>query len=691
MPNHLAHETSPYLLQHQDNPVDWYPWGPESLARAKAENRPIFLSIGYAACHWCHVMAHESFENAEIAALLNEKFVNIKVDREERPDLDQIYMPAVQLMTGQGGWPMSVFLTPDLQPFFGGTYWPRERKYQMPGFGEIIRAVDDAWKNRRQLALEQASQLTERLRGLAAVPEAKTGLRAELLSLAVAKLEHDFDTVHGGLGHKPKFPHASALQFLLRMCRRTGQRGVLELIQLNLDKMAQGGIYDHLGGGFARYSVDERWLVPHFEKMLYDNGLLAGAYLDGYLATGRGDYARVVRETLDYVLTYMTDPKGGFHSSEDADSEGEEGKFYVWKPAEIQQVLGRERGERFCYVYDVTEEGNFEGRNSILNLPKTIEQCAAVRRWDVDELRTELTDARRQLLAVRDRRVRPGKDDKVLVNWNALMIDSLARAAGALDEPRYLTAATRCAEFLLRDVRRADGRLLHGWRRGRARYDAYLDDYTFLIQSLVTLYEASFEERWIDEAVRLAEIVQEHFADEATGGFYFTADDHEPLLTRTKDLYESSLPSGNAMAATALFRLGRLCGREDYVEAARRTLELAVGLMEQVPSATAQMLLAATTFVGPLREVVVLGHPHAPDTGAVLSDLRKRFVPDCVVACRPPDGTGSSAALASLFAGKQSRGSEPTVFVCERFACQAPVSGTAAVLDTWKRLAAGGR
>ena len=718
MPNHLAHETSPYLLQHKDNPVDWYPWGPEARARAKAENKPIFLSIGYAACHWCHVMAHESFENSEVAALLNEKFVNIKVDREERPDLDQIYMNAVQLMTGQGGWPMSVFLTPDLQPFFGGTYWPRERKYQMPGFGEILRAVDEAWKNRRELALEQASQLTEHLRDVALLPAATTGLRPELLSHAVAKLGHDFDTAHGGFGYKPKFPHASALQFMLRMCRRTGRRGrpgtsseshpagsrtaadgkvpgplfsggVLELVQLNLDKMAQGGIYDHLGGGFARYSVDERWLVPHFEKMLYDNGLLAGAYLDGYLATGRGEYARVVRETLDYALNYLADPAGGFHSSEDADSEGEEGKFYVWTPAEIKQVLGQEKGARFCYVYDVTEAGNFEG-HSILNLPKTIEQCAALRRWDVGELHTELTDSRRQLLTVRDRRPRPGKDDKVLVNWNALLIDALARAAGALDQPQYLTAAIRCAEFLFRDVRRADGRLLHCWRRGQARYDAYLDDYTFLIDALVTLYEASFEERWIGEAVRLADIVLKHFADDAAGGFYFTADDHEQLLTRTKDLYESSIPSGNAMAATALLRLGRLTGREDYLEQARRTLELSSGLLEQTPAAAAQMLLAATMFVGPLREIVMLGDLHSPDTAAVLSDLRKRFVPDCVVACRRPDHTGGSSALDPLFVGKQPRSPAPTVFVCENFACQAPVSGVTAVLDAWKRLAAGG-
>jgi uncharacterized protein YyaL (SSP411 family) len=505
----------------------------------------------------------------------------------------------------------------------------------------------------------------------------------------VATFERESDPVHGGFGQKPKFPHASALQFLLRMSRRTGRSGVLNVVQLNLDKMARGGIYDHLGGGVARYSVDERWLVPHFEKMLYDNALLAGAYLDGYLATGRGEYGGVVRETLDYVLRSMTEPNGGFHSSEDADSEGEEGKFYLWTRDEILAALGRERGERFCYVYDVTEEGNFEDRN-ILNLPKSIAQCAAVRGWEASTLRDELTDARRVLLEIRDRRIRPGKDDKVLVSWNALMIDSLARAAGALDEPRYLVAAARCAAFLLRDLRRADGRLLHSWRGGQARFDAYLDDYAFLIQALVTLYEADFAPRWIDAAVQLADLVLKHFSDPAGGGFYYTADDHEPLIARTKDVYESSIPSGNGMAATALLRLGRLAGRPEYIEAARGVLAWAVPSMQRAPSATAQMLMAAMLDLGPQREIAILGDPHSADTAAALSDLRKRFVPDCLVACRRPGPPHEPSALDSLFAGKHPAPPEPTVFVCENFACQTPVSGVPAALDTWKRLAAGG-
>jgi uncharacterized protein YyaL (SSP411 family) len=684
MPNHLAQETSPYLLQHKDNPVEWYPWDAEALQRAKAEDKPIFLSIGYSACHWCHVMAHESFENAAIARLLNRQFINIKVDREERPDLDQIYMNAVELMTGHGGWPMSVFLTPDLQPFFGGTYWPPESRYQMPGFVDVIQAVDQAWQNRRAQALARAQQVTARVQQLAGPQTEAAPIRPELLNNALARLEHDFDTLHGGFGDKPKFPRAAALQFMLRCWQRTRREGVRQLVQLNLDSMARGGIYDHLAGGFARYSVDERWLVPHFEKMLYDNALLAGAYLDGFLATGRHAYATVARETLDYVLTYLIDSAGGFHSAEDADSEGEEGKFYLWSPAEIHEVLGQEKGSRFCYVYDVTEHGNFEGRN-ILNLPKSFEQCAALKRWDLRQLETELAASRRALLAARDRRPRPGKDDKVLLNWNALMIDTLARAAGVLGEPRYLAAATRAAEFLLRNLRRSDGRLLHAWRRGRAKLNAYLDDYTFLANALVTLYETSFEERWLDHALQLLEIVQTHFADPA-GGFFCTADDHEQLLARTKEIYESSIPSGNSLAAAAFLRLGRLCGLEDYVETARRTLEMAARPLERVPTATAQMLLAASMLIGPMREIVVIGDPHSEDTAAALADLRARFIPEYVLACRAPKQSGVSRALDPIFVGKKLQPPPPTVFVCQDFTCQAPVSGKEAAIAAWKKL-----
>ncbi len=579
--NRLAHESSPYLLQHQNNPVDWYPWGTEALSRSKREQKPIFLSIGYSACHWCHVMEHESFENPQIARLMNENFVCIKVDREERPDLDQIYMNAVQLLTGRGGWPMSVFLTPDLQPFYGGTYWPPGARMGMPGFDQVLLAVADAWANRRAQAVEHAGELTRHVAAMSTPAQSERELSHKMIDQAGAHLEMSFDQVHGGFGGAPKFPHSMDLQVMLRLWKRHRHERLLEMVTKTLEKMAAGGIYDHLGGGFHRYSVDERWLVPHFEKMLYDNALLINAYAEGFLATGNAEFARVASETCDYMLRDMTDQAGGFYSTEDADSEGEEGKFYVWTPQEIAAVLGEQAAADFCYVYDVSEPGNFEGHN-ILNLTKSIEVCAKVRHRDPEELRAELTAARIKLLEVRNRRVRPGRDDKVLVAWNGLMIDALARAAGALDQPQYLDAAMKAAAFILKEIRRSDGRLLHTWRAGKAKVDAYLDDYAALANALVSLYEATFNEQYIDDAVQLAEIMLEHFADRESGGFFYTADDQEQLIARHKDVQDGSAPSGNALAATVLVRLGKLTGRMEYLQAAEKTFRMASMLLERV-------------------------------------------------------------------------------------------------------------
>jgi uncharacterized protein YyaL (SSP411 family) len=554
MPNRLAQETSPYLLQHQHNPVDWWPWCDEAIARARAEGRPIFLSIGYSACHWCHVMEHESFEDPQIAEFLNEHFVCIKVDREERPDLDQVYMGAVQAMTGSGGWPMSVFLTPELKPFFGGTYWPPYPRQGAAGFMQVLEAIDRFWLEQRGKAEAQAKQLTEHLQEtFDAVPS--TEVDEGLLRHAAHKLTQQFDMTNGGFGTQPKFPQPMALQFLLRMWRRTGQETLRDMVRLNLDKMARGGIYDHLGGGFARYSVDDRWLVPHFEKMLYDNALLTSAYLDGYLVTGDAAYARVVRETIDYVRGSMTDERGGFHSTEDADSEGEEGRFYLWTPEEIREVLGPECGERFAAVYDVSDRGNFEGRN-ILNLPQTIEQSAERIGCEAADLRAELDESRAKLLDVRSRRVRPGKDDKILLSWNALMIEAMARAGGVLGEAAYTESAVKAAEFLLAELTRDDGRLLHCWRAGQSRLDAYLDDYAYFVQALVTLYETTFDERWIEHAARLADVMLRHFGDDRHGALFYTADDHERLIVRNKDLHDSSVPSGNSVAASGSVAIG---------------------------------------------------------------------------------------------------------------------------------------
>lgn len=683
MPNRLAQESSPYLLQHKDNPVDWYPWGQEAIAKARREQKPIFLSIGYSACHWCHVMEHESFENEAIARVLNENFVSIKVDREERPDLDQIYMNAVQMLTGHGGWPMSVFLTPELKPFYGGTYWPPQSTRGMPGFDQILAAVIDAWRHRRAQAIDAAEQLTTELKKVGAVaPGARDELTHELVSSAVSQLRRAFDSSYGGFGQAPKFPHPMDLQLLMRVAQRNEQAGPVDMVQLTLDRMATGGIYDHLGGGFARYSVDARWLVPHFEKMLYDNALLANAYLDAFLVTGEAMYARVARETLDYVLRDMTDPVGGFYSSEDADSEGHEGLFYTWTPDEIEAVLGEERGTTFSRVYDVSDVGNFEGRN-ILNLPKTLEQCAAILKREPDDLAAELAASRAKLFAARNKRIRPHRDDKIIVAWNGLMIDALARAGAALGEHEYVEAADKAARFILEHMRRRDGRLLHTWRAGTARFDAYLDDYTSLANALISVYEAASDEVLLDRAAELIDIVLDKFLDADGNGFFYTADDHEQLITRNKELTDSSLPSGNSLAATALLRLGALLGRGDYVSAAERTFVAALPILQRAPTAAGQMLIALDRYLGPVHELVLMGHATRDEMQQALAAIRSRFLPRSVLAVRdtgPTENTANrSARLDALFAGKTSPDGQPVLYVCQNFACQAPVTGLAAI------------
>jgi uncharacterized protein YyaL (SSP411 family) len=559
----------------------------------------------------------------------------------------------------------------------------------MPGFDQVLRAVVDAWQNRREAAVAQAAEMTAHLQGIGedasgAGFQPAQKLTLDLLKSAEQKLQRAFDWTHGGFGTAPKFPHSMDLQVLLRTWQRWPREESLKMVTLTLDKMASGGIYDHLAGGFARYSVDERWLVPHFEKMLYDNALLLTAYLETYTATREERFATVARESVDYILKYMTDADGGFHSTEDADSEGEEGKFYVWTPAEIEAVLGKERAEIFCYVYDVTPEGNFEHGKSILNLPKTISQCAKVKGLELTKLEQDLSQMRQELLAVRDQRIRPGKDDKILVSWNALMIDALARAGVILSQPEYLAAAEKAAGFILTKMSREDGRLLHTYRHGEAKLDAYLDDYAYLVNSLVTLYETSHGEKWIDEAVHLADILLSRFADTERGGFYFTADDHEQLIARNKDLHDSSVPSGNAMAATALLRLGKLCGRNDYLSAAEGALFAGLSIMERSPTAAGQLLIALDMYLGPTPEIVIVGLDNE-ESRAALSDLQQQFIPRRVLGRGKP-GQQHSQHLAPLFAGRTSAGEQPSVFICENFACQAPVSGLAAIREEWDKL-----
>jgi uncharacterized protein len=587
------------------------------------------------------------------------------------------------MLTGHGGWPMSVFLTPELKPFYGGTYWPPRSARGMPGFDQILAGVTDAWKNRREQALNAAEQLTAELQNVGATGDGdSSGLTLELIEAAVGQLRRAFDSSYGGFGQAPKFPHPMDLQLLVRVAERTGQQGPIDMVRLTLDRMAGGGIYDHLGGGFARYSVDARWLVPHFEKMLYDNALLTGAYLDAYLVTGDENYSRVVRETLDYIIRDMTDPSGGFFSTEDADSEGHEGLFYTWTPDEIEAVLGAHRGSTFGRVYDVSDVGNFEGRN-ILNLPKTLEQNAKILGREPAELAAELADDRKKLFEAREKRVHPGKDDKAIVAWNGLMIDAMARAGAALNEPEYVITADEVAGFICSRMRRDDGRLLHTFRKGHAKLDAYLDDYASLANSLVTLYEANFKERWIDEAVQLMDIVLKEFADPGGAGFFYTAAGHEQLIARNKELTDSSTPSGNALAATALLRLGRLLGRSEYLDAAERAMAAALPIMQRAPTAAGQMLLALDRQLGPAHELVLVGDMARDEMKQAIATIQRRYLPRTVVVVRDStsvDETGArSRHLDEIFAGKESADGRPVLHVCQNFACQAPAVGLEAI------------
>ncbi|MBI2804789.1 MAG: thioredoxin domain-containing protein [Planctomycetes bacterium] len=686
-PNRLIDETSPYLKQHAYNPVDWFPWGPEALAESKRLDRPIFLSIGYSACHWCHVMEHESFEDPEVGALLKEHFISVKVDREERPDLDQIYMAAVQLLTQRGGWPMSVFLTPDLKPFFGGTYFPPDDRHGMPSFRRLVTALADAWKNRRGeidassgqigTAIQESMQIASPSRSGREVG-GEDGLTADLLRGATRMLERAFDSRHGGFGAAPKFPHPMELRLLLRIAKRFGDQAALNMAQKTLHEMAMGGMYDQLGGGFHRYSTDERWLVPHFEKMLYDNALLTMAYLEAYQVTGIAYYRQITEETLAYVLREMTSPQGAFYSTQDADSEGVEGKFFVWTVKEIEAILGLDDGKLFCSIYDVTSLGNWEGHN-ILHLSRPLEVDAKMLALPALELQTRLMGCREKLLKIRGKRIWPARDEKILTAWNGLMIASFAKAAQVLEKPEYAQAAARASDFILTTMRKADGRL---WRTtlgdAPAKLDAYLEDYAYFLDALVTLYEATFEQRWIESARSLAGVMIEQFWDDAEGGFFYTGKDHETLIARGKDPHDNATPSGNSMAVTALLRLAKLTGDKDLFDKAERTLQLFRGLMERSPMAAGQMLCALDFHLGPVKEIAVIGDADHPDVIEVLKMLRRPFRPHQVLAWANGRPESAAANALPLLKGKAARGGV-TTYVCEGFVCQAPLVGAEAV------------
>jgi uncharacterized protein YyaL (SSP411 family) len=667
--NRLSGETSPYLLQHAGNPVDWYPWGPEALERARSEDRPIFLSIGYSACHWCHVMERESFEDPRVAELLRRHFVSIKVDREERPDVDELYMKAVTSTTGSGGWPMSVFLTPALEPFHCGTYYPPVRQYGRPSFLELVATLGEAWQRDRGSVAKRGQQVTEMLRREARAPLAGE-LDPAVLDRSLAMLSQAYDDAWGGFGGPPKFPHAMDVRLCLRHHARTRNPLALAMARHSLERMARGGICDQLGGGFHRYSTDERWLIPHFEKMLYDNALLVPAYLEGWLVTRDELFARTARGACEWMLREMRTPEGAFASTQDADSEGEEGRFFVWTPAELEALLGRELGRRAAAWWGVSDAGNFEHGASALWRERDAGEVARELKLTLAELEASMEQARATLLAARARRVAPATDDKVLASWNGLAISALAQAAQVLDEPRFHVAARDAADFVLRRMRREDGRLFATARHGRARHEACLDDYAFVVAGLIDLYESDFDARWLEEALALCAIVAAEFADGEHGGWFTTGARHESLLVRLKSPQDGALPSGNGVHALNLLRLAELTGRADLARAAQGALTAFGALVNRHPAAFSQLLMAVDFVAAGPREIVVSGARDDARTQALLHALRTTFLPQRVVARADAD---APVELLPLLEGKLDPASPPRAFVCRHWSCRAPV------------------
>jgi uncharacterized protein YyaL (SSP411 family) len=673
--NRLINETSPYLLQHAHNPVDWYPWGEEAFERSRKENKPVLLSIGYSACHWCHVMAHESFENEAIARLMNDHFVNIKVDREERPDLDQIYMNAVQMMTHHGGWPMTVFLTPQAVPFYGGTYFPPEDRYNMPGFARVLTSIAEAYRERPEDIARTTESLMEELRRVSVNAQPGEITSTDLLDNAYRGIEKNYDPVDGGFGGAPKFPPAMTLEFLLRIYYRTKDSQALEIVRHTARKMAEGGIHDQLGGGFHRYSTDEKWLVPHFEKMLYDNALLSRLYLHYYQVSG-DEWARKVAEgTLDYVLREMTHESGGFFSSQDADSEGHEGKFFVWDVEEISRLLGEEDARLFNSYFDVTAAGNFEGKN-ILNINRSLEEIASSEGVSVEQLIEVIENGKRIVFGERERRVKPHRDEKILTAWNGLMLASFSEAGAILGRADYVSAATRNADFLVTNLRK-DGLLLRSWKDGVAKFNAYLEDYAFLIDGLVVLYETTGTLRWLEEALSLADKMIEEFWDEDEGGFFFTGRSHENLILRSKDYFDNATPSGNSVVAEVLLKLSLLTDREDFRNKAVAVLAQVADFARRYPTGFGRALGAIDFHLSEPKEIAVIKTDEA-QAQPLVAEIWRHYLPNKTIAASAP-GDRRAAKLVPLLRERPALNGKSTVYVCERRTCQAPVTDPAAL------------
>ena len=682
-PNRLAKETSPYLLQHAYNPVDWHPWGGEALQKAKRTDKPIFLSIGYSACHWCHVMAHESFEDNEIAKIMNENFINIKVDREERPDLDDIYQRACQLATGTGGWPLSIFLTPDQKPFYVGTYFPKDGSthYNMPGFRNILLQLADAYKNKKNEIQAASSEFTHALSQTAmdlvvrAEITEKMSLERTTLDEAAVGLLQMGDKIYGGFGHAPKFPNASNLMFLLRYYDLSSINRFRDFVIFSADKMAEGGIHDHLGGGFARYATDQKWLVPHFEKMLYDNALLSQLYAELYQITKAESYMQIVCKTLDYVIREMTHPDGGLYSAQDADSDGEEGKFYLWKRKEIESVIDNETATNiFCERYGVTEGGNFEGKN-ILNIRVAIASLAKNYNKTPEQVTQILVDASTKLFAAREKRIKPARDEKILTSWNGLMISGFAKGYAISGLIKYLHAAKNAVEFIESKLASSDGRLRRTFKDGQSKLNAYLEDYAFYVSGLLDLFAVNSEQKYLEKSIMYTDFMLQHFWDEKEGNLFFTSDDHEQLIARTKNFYDLAMPSGNSMAASNLLRLHYYTQNNGYLEKAVRIMKASSTSAAENPFGFGQMLNSIYLYVKKPVEVTVIVTDKGSNTNnsySLAAWLNRQFLPHSIISIVHP------SELAKLqrylyFKGREAEGGQETAFVCRNYTCSLPI------------------
>ena len=668
--NRLIHETSPYLLQHAHNPVDWYPWGDEAFRNAKLNNKPILLSIGYSACHWCHVMERESFENEKIAALMNELFVNIKVDREERPDLDEIYMNAVQMLSGRGGWPMTTFLTPERKPFYGGTYFPPEDRQGMPGFPRILLGVSQAYRERPAEVEKSVTEILAALQRMSESHATEKIFAKDIIADSCEQISRAHDSDNGGLGQAPKFPNAGVYELFLRHYHHSRNHRYLEMATHTLTKMAQGGIYDHLGGGFHRYSVDAKWLVPHFEKMLYDNAQLVRVYSQAFKITGQPLFKCVVDETVGYLLREMLHSEGGFYSTQDADSEGEEGKFFVWTEEEINRLAGEDDGEIFCRMYDVSEQGNFEEKN-ILHPILTIEQASKFFRKERSQIETLVAGAKQKLFLEREKRIKPFRDEKVIAAWNGLALSGLAEAIKISDNPAFFEAVNRTIDFIFTKMFR-DGFLLHTYKDGQAKLLGYLDDYAFVAVGLLDVYEAILDRSVLERSVQLADVMLREFWDERGGGFFYTGNSHEPLISRTKPVVDASIPSGNAMATQLLLRLAHITGNEEYQKHAETVLRSYYSAMESQPFGFAHLLCALDFHLNKPKEIVVVGRQGEAEATALIKQINQLYMPNSVLQLVGLDQALEN--ISPLLKGKAQIDGKPTVYVCENFTCSAPVT-----------------